>query len=108
MHEIIIIRTLESNYRICLLPPIGVQAMATPLAINKEQILDTLYGIWSTMVSSLSTATAYYLSTTLNGSLSHKRSSPIMAAIYTFVNKITMHAGFHFVHCHASFLTTHV
>ena len=54
--------------------------MAPPLAINKEQILDTFYGIWSTMVSSFSTATAYYLSTTLNGSLSHKRSSPIMAA----------------------------
>ena len=72
MHKIIIIEYL--------LPPIGVQAMAPPLAINKEQILDTFYGIWSTMVSSFSTATAYYLSTTLNGSLSHKRSSPIMTA----------------------------
>ena len=82
MQETIIIRTLESNYRIYLLPSIGVQAMAPPLAINKEQILDTFYRIWSTMVSSLSTVTEYYLSITLNGSLSHKRSSPIMAAIY--------------------------
>ena len=61
MHEIIIIRKLESNYRICLLPPIGVQAMAPPLAINKEQILDTFYGIWPTMMSSCSTTKAYYL-----------------------------------------------
>ena len=32
--------------------------MALPLAINKEQILDIFFGIWPTMVSSLSTATA--------------------------------------------------
>ena len=44
-----------------LLPPIGVQAMASALAINKEQILDIFFGIYDrhAMVSSLSTATAY-------------------------------------------------
>ena len=42
--------------------------MAPPLAINTEQILDIFFGIWPTMMSSLSAAMAY-LSTTLNGSL---------------------------------------
>ena len=37
-----------------------------------------------------------YLSITLNASLSHIRSSPIMAAhMYIFVNVITSHAEFH-------------
>ena len=67
--------------------------MAPPLAINK---FDIFFGIWPIMVSSLSTAMAY-LSTSLNSLLQS----------YIFVNVITLHAGFHFVHCHASFLTTH-
>ena len=32
--------------------------MAPPLAINKEQILDIFFGMWLTMVSSLSAAMA--------------------------------------------------
>ena len=62
--------------------------MAPPLAKNKFLIF---FGICPTMVSSLSTAMAY-LSKTLNGCLSHKRSSPIMTINPTiFVN---VHSGF--------------
>ena len=67
--------------------------MAPPLAINKEQILDIFFGIWPTMVSSLSTATAY-LSTTLNGSLSHKG----FLQSWQPMKVITLHAEFYFVH----------
>ena len=42
-----------------LLPPIRIQLIAPPLAKNREQIQDIPLGIWPTMVSSLSTATAY-------------------------------------------------
>ena len=62
-----------------LLPPIGVQVIVPPLAKNREQIRDIFLGIWPTTVSSLSTATAYR-SALLNGSLSHKISSPIDAS----------------------------
>ena len=40
--------------------------MGPPLTINKEQILDIFFGIWPTIVLSLSTAMAY----PINGSLS--------------------------------------
>ena len=62
-----------------LLPLVGVQTIAPPLAKNSEQIRDIFLGIWPTTVSSLSTATAYQ-SASFNGSLSHKISSPIDAS----------------------------
>ena len=69
-----------------LLPPVGVQTIAPPLARNSEQIRDIFLGIWPTTVSSLSTATAYR-SASFHGSLSHKISSPIDAShrsLYTW------------------------
>ena len=69
-----------------LLPPVGVQTIAPPLAKSSEQIRDIFLGIWLTTVSSLSIATAYQ-SASLNGSLSHKISSPIDAfhrSLYTW------------------------
>ena len=65
MHKIIIIHTLELNYRISF-PPIRVQAMAPPFAINKEQILGIFFRIMADNGIILSTATTY-LSISLNG-----------------------------------------